>query len=160
MKQYFKPVIFIALAMYCSFSWSQSNDVIRISADDTYFNSKELFSVYQGNVTLSQEKYNVSADKLEISEVDKMAFITGNPLLIQFTAIEEEPATISAEEAVLDFNEKTFQLLGSVNLTQGGFSMVADQVLYKIETGELHATQNPSGNGQQNRTTLVADDLF
>ena len=148
--------------MYCSFSWAQSeeSDVIRISADETYYNSKDLFSRYQGNVTLSQNEFSVFADRLEISETDKLAYIHGMPLLIQFTPETEGPSTITADEAVLNFNEKTFQLSGNVNMNQGSFSIMADKIFFNIETGELHATQNPAGEGQQNRTTLVADSVL
>lgn len=164
MKQFFNPVLFIALAMYCSFSWAQdqaeADGVIRISADETYYNSKDLFSRYQGNVTLSQDNFSVFADRLEISESDKLAYIHGMPLLIQFTSDTEGPSTITADQAVLNFNEKTFQLSGSVNLNQGAFSIMADKIFFNIETGELHATQNSEGDGQQNRTVLVADSLL
>jgi lipopolysaccharide export system protein LptA len=134
---------------------------IRITADTAIRDEKQGFTVYSGNVHMTQGSLDIVADKLtifhETAQADKIV-AEGKPAKMQQKPSLEEPLVRARAQVIEYFKiEDRVHLRIDAHITQDGASVTGDSIDYYIQEQLVKASSDQTPDSKQVQVVLPAD---
>lgn len=144
-------------------SWAAENtDKISIDADYMQLNLETGFSIYTGNVTITQGELKLTGDKVTVqqnkkNEVEQIN-VTGKPA--HYNHVTEKGENIQAESENMVYTASQNKLVMTVNakLKQPDHKVSSQKIVYDTKKKIVIAgdkTDTGSGSGQRVNITLT-----
>jgi len=115
-----------------------------ISSKNAIFNQLDQTASYEGNVTVSENKFTIRGETLKISYDKgrmKELFVRGLPLIYEEKPNRKvEKLSIKASQMQYQTEKNQIQFKGNVKLERNRDTVTADALKYDLETKEFSAT--------------------
>lgn len=125
-----------------SYSANQTDIPITIEADQAILKEKKGYSVYQGNVVLTQGNIVFSADEVKVeSKNGKLDVMTasGNPVTFKQQLQDQEPISATAQLIKYFAVNQKILLTENATLTQGVNKFTGNRIEYNVATDTVIA---------------------
>ena len=130
-----------------------------ISSKSAVLNQIQQKASYNGNVSISHDKFTIKGDNLVISYdqgVMKELFITGLPLIYEENPIlKSSQVSIKAHQMAYQVKNNQINFKGNVELQRNSDTVTADSLNYNLDTRELSAV----GNGKNEPIRITINSL-
>lgn len=136
---------------------SDNEQPIIIEADSVDIDENTGVSVYQGDVVFAQGTIRITADKVNVHQVErrtKKIFAWGNPATFRQLTEEQKEVKGRAKRFEYFADKDEFIMVGDAVLTQQTDSFSSDRISYDRKNGLVKA--GASAKGQQ-RVRIILD---
>lgn len=136
---------------------------IRITADTAIRDEKQGFTVYSGNVHMTQGSMDIEADKLtifhETAQADKIV-AEGKPARMQQKPAVDEPM-VRAHAEIIEYykNEERVHFRIDAHIDQDGASVTGDSIDYFIVEQLVKADSDKATEGNRVQVVIPAETI-
>lgn len=136
---------------------------IRITADTAIRDEKQGFTVYSGNVHMTQGSMDIEADKLtifhETAQADKIV-AEGKPARMQQKPAVDEPM-VRAHAEIIEYykNEERVHFRIDAHIDQDGASVAGDSIDYFIVEQLVKADSDKATEGNRVQVVIPAETI-
>lgn len=152
--------IVLTLSMALGSAASAQSGRLTVDADRAELDESKGFSVYSGNVQLSQQNIELAGDRLTVSRPNPStlnATMIGEPARLTHTPENaDQPVVATAQSMTYDTRSRVLTLEGSARIERGADTLSADKIEYNLTDQRMRAA---GGETERVRITIPAPDL-